>query len=217
MVQSHEVETAMLRLKAFPRKLDTDDVDPELWQAAEEYALAYDGDFEFMVSMRSTMRSAMHLSAGQAKGVLNCMRAEAQRSKEEGAPMWEGEPSTIPDGTYTVVFQDGGHVTLDFRIRDFDGDKKQVISFLYGPDNSRDFSGFAFAFKQGFYVWKRFQDGYDKQIAAARMITGMTEEQRKEAGIEYAKRSIRCYVCGTKLTNPDSLQYGTGPICGGRE
>jgi hypothetical protein len=40
---------------------------------AEDYAAAYDGDFEFMVEMKTVVRQRGYLSMKQAAGVLNVM------------------------------------------------------------------------------------------------------------------------------------------------
>jgi hypothetical protein len=46
---------------------------------AEDYAAAYDGDFEFMVEMKTVARQRGYLSMKQAAGVLNVLIADARR------------------------------------------------------------------------------------------------------------------------------------------
>jgi hypothetical protein len=46
----------------------------------EDYAAAYEGDFEFMVEMKKIARQRGYLSMKQAAGVLNVLLADARRN-----------------------------------------------------------------------------------------------------------------------------------------
>lgn len=66
------------------RKIDDGDLEDNpdrgwLTAAAQLYAASYDGTFEFLEAMRTTMHTKGELTIGQARGVLNCLRAEALR------------------------------------------------------------------------------------------------------------------------------------------
>lgn len=47
---------------------------------AEDYAAAYDGDFDFMLAMRTAVRSRGYLSMKQAAGVLNVLLNDVTRT-----------------------------------------------------------------------------------------------------------------------------------------
>lgn len=75
-------------LVATPDKLTVQDVTPGLQAAATDWASHYSGDFTFMVDMKAKAITALNteggrlnLSAAQAKGVLNCWRAELRGRK----------------------------------------------------------------------------------------------------------------------------------------
>lgn len=132
----------------------------------------------------------------------------------------------IPDGTYTVVFStDTDYVTIrletgrhevneDGSINFFFG--KQVVSFLSGPDNENNFTGFAHLDEHGgIHVWKRFKEsnGIARYVNALALLQKQGAGYQEEAGMAYALRSGRCRKCTRVLTVPASLHRGLGPIC----
>ncbi len=119
------------------------------------------------------------------------------------------QTATILDGFYTVVFA-GGHRT--FRIETQPGDAtfapgKQIIAFL-----GKDVEFVSFGFLNGRFVnpWKRFQDGYQIVLSAARFLVN---GDMQASGKMYALRSGRCWRCNRTLTTPESIQAGIGPYC----
>lgn len=127
----------------------------------------------------------------------------------------------IPDGTYTVVFNDGTHQTIKFEIPKkgvFEG--RRIASFLSGPDNETHFKGFAFIKDNNELVcWNSFQHYRvkDTVMQAVRVLYRAVKENGDEAfmqaGEEYALRSGKCSKCGRKLTVPASIHRGIGPEC----
>lgn len=124
--------------------------------------------------------------------------------------------SDIHDGTYTVVFPSeafpygGTRLTLRFRTAPRDAKfapARQVVSYLYGPDNQKDYRRFA------------FYDGVLEPWRNAK-IPSLAEEAilviRKDANAcstAYGLLSGRCGVCGRLLTDPVSIEAGIGPKC----
>ena len=122
--------------------------------------------------------------------------------------------STIHDGYYTIPTP-RGHKT--FRVHTQPPDAlfapgKRVISYLFGPDNGKDYRGFGFVVGNELRAWKRFQTSYDL-LALAR---GLLETDGSEYGRQYAMRSGNCYVCNRLLTTPESIAAGIGPTCASR-
>lgn len=147
----------------------------------------------------------------------------------------------LQDGTYTIVF-DGGFPPANDRLEEEfqekrrsyvtirletgkcqtqDGQKnfffgKQIVSFLTGPDNENNFTGFAHLDENGgLHVWKKFREGnaVKKYEQALNILASQDIKGQGEAGLEYAMRSGRCYRCGRTLTVPASLHAGMGPVC----
>lgn len=114
----------------------------------------------------------------------------------------------IIDGRYTVVFEDGTYRTIKvetYTDGNFAG--KRIASFLSGPDNGRDYQGFAFVNDGGFNIWKRYVgSGLDNSLE-------VLFQDPEKSGVEYALRSSRCRRCGRDLTVPASLHAGYGPEC----
>lgn len=127
----------------------------------------------------------------------------------------------IPDGTYTVVFSDGTHQTIQFSVSAkgaFEG--RRIASFLSGSDNETNYTGFAFVTEDNkLHNWKRFEHYIikDRVMEAVRILYKSVRESGDEAilkaGEEYALRSSKCCKCNRKLTVPASIHRGMGPDC----
>jgi hypothetical protein len=138
----------------------------------------------------------------------------APKATAEAKP--EIQPSaTVADATYTVQTSETKWYTVKIETVEtgkFAG--KRIASFLSGPDNETDFTGFAFVNEDGTVsTWKRFrtpeilpyQDALNTVIGHPVAAADFREA--------YAKVSGRCARCGRKLTVPASLNRGLGPDC----
>lgn len=118
------------------------------------------------------------------------------------------------DGFYTVVFTDGDYRTIRLRTQEPDASfapGEQVASFLSGPDNESDYTGFAFVKADGrYFLWKRFR----QETRLDRALNVLLSDP-DGAGEEYALRSGRCRRCNRQLTVPASINRGFGPTCAG--
>jgi len=117
------------------------------------------------------------------------------------------------NGTITIQAPDGRHRT--FRIRRQPDNHQfapgqRVLSLLTGPDK---WTGFAFVTRDGIKLWRRFQTS-----AAYIRFTDLLDDPEffTNSGYKYLFES-RCRVCDRKLTTPESIRTGIGPVCGGRE
>lgn len=112
----------------------------------------------------------------------------------------------------------GQHRT--FRIRTQPKDStfnpgSRIVALLTGPDNTHDYQQFGFVNPNGSIVlWRRFRDSAVFQAYVNMLRFPKTYMERH--GIQYRYEG-RCRVCNAKLTNPDSIISGIGPICGGRQ
>jgi hypothetical protein len=193
-------------------------VTPALHALAERWAREYTGTFAFMVDMREA--AAHGLSAGQAKGVLNCLLADVRRAATTGTTPTVAEPTgpatpVVPNGTYTVVLdpKNPEHTRRTLRLRDGFANRpgSQVAAYLAGPDNDRSYNGFATVEGREFHVWRRFANGSPMVVEALAALLHMDEPGL--AGEAYAMASGRCYRCSRTLTVPASLHRGLGPDC----
>lgn len=141
--------------------------------------------------------------------------------------------SPILNGTHTVQSPSGEHRT--FRIhtqasaqkqrerrpdrKPFAPDKR-IIGVLTGPNNEADYQSFGFVTDNGIKLWRRFDTPYWRQVAEVVWSLGVEGEQsRFHAKGARLLFEGRCIVCNRKLTTPESIRSGIGPICagGGRE
>lgn len=145
----------------------------------------------------------------------------APTSEPEPAPATLPTPDAsagpIADGTYTVVM---GESYRTIRIKTQEPDAtfmpgKRIASFLNGPDNYRNYQGFAFVDDHNQpHIWKRFYGADDVISALAVLLSG---RDAMISGLRaYGMRSGTCGCCGKKLTTPESIALGIGPICAGK-
>ena len=123
---------------------------------------------------------------------------------------------TTHNGSVTIFNpKTGGHRTFRIRTETWDKDKPpvRVLSVLAGSDNVNDYQNFGFVTDSGIAVWKRFR----KEERFEKFATLLSNIERgEEFGLEY-KVEGRCRACNRKLTNPESIDSGIGPICAGKK
>lgn len=127
----------------------------------------------------------------------------------------------IPDGTYTIVHEDGTHTTVKFSVPTkgtFEG--RRIVSFLSGSDNESSYTGFAFVLPNNeLKTWNRFQHYAcaEKVKSAIRILYKAVKNEGNEAimqaGEAYAMQSGKCCKCNRKLTVPSSIHRGMGKKC----
>ena len=135
--------------------------------------------------------------------------------------------ATSHNGTWTVRnIATGAHRT--FRVKTQADDAKfapgkRVLSVMAGSNNEDDYRGLGFIAADGVRPWKktaasRANSALVEMFAA---IAGLWSGGRgyitsdKLAGYEVAQ-STTCRCCNRKLTNPESIETGIGPVCAGR-
>ncbi len=121
-------------------------------------------------------------------------------------------PAVWP-GDYTIETPDG-HRTFKVSVQTADADfapGSVIISYLSGPQNTSDFTGFGFVkgtpARPTVVYWKRHRGNValkrDTDFFLANLGTDL---------VLAARRCIRP-ECGRKLTNPNSIKAGIGPTC----
>lgn len=147
-------------------------------------------------------------------------RVEVQGALEEMLRNGAAETATVItkaehppwDGLYTIENPTSGLPHRTFRLRTQDADDKfapgrQIIAYLSGPNNERDYTGFGFVDRNalGYFVkvWKRHQDNQGVQRDAEQLLLD------PDAYLTEAK----CIRCHRTLTVPASVHQGYGSEC----
>lgn len=121
---------------------------------------------------------------------------------------------------FTVVSSDTGD-RYTFRVsqkENEDGSKSPFfVSILTGPDNWSNYRYLGTISASGNYAHgRKSKIGHD--APSARCINWLIGNMRNEtqmARIEFWHEG-RCGMCGRKLTVPESVESGIGPVCAGR-
>lgn len=205
--------------EALDHKFSAADITPELYRIAVSYVRGYRGTSDYVRDVRVRYEQYGRLFDAQAAGCLNWMVGEVRGAitravRDEVTVPRAEHPFTVPNGTYTVVDPvHGKHWTL--KLEDRFGEHKegdQMISYLAGPDNERDYVGFAFVWARDVRMWKRFADNFNL-VHMAQVLLNMDNPAYRDAGLRYAIASGRCWRCGRTLTVPASVMAGLGPEC----
>ena len=109
----------------------------------------------------------------------------------------------------------GTHRTFQIRTQSEDSSfapGERVIGLLVGPDNESDYQNFGFVKPDGSVrIWSRFRG--TEYTSLVRVLQHVAHYE--SLGCVYHIEG-RCRVCNRKLTTPESVESGLGPVCGGR-
>jgi hypothetical protein len=184
------------------RKVEVMDVTHANKRVAGEWLHRYDGDFAFLTDVRG--RGGVK-SDGQAKGVLNCIRAQAIRdarpatTASPAAPVVEvaarvtitaGPTPDVPAGHYAVENEDGV-------LRFYEVDR---------PTEGR-WAGRTFVSVQA------SDERHPVRGAAGVAVLTKIAVDAKAAMIRYGMEIGRCGHCNRTLTDEASRAAGIGPVC----
>lgn len=131
------------------------------------------------------------------------------------------EERVIPNGTFTVQSPSGEHRT--FKITKPKDDKPRWVMLLTGPDNTRSYTSFALISDDNkrILVFRKNRGtrgsptNYEKYAYMLEVMLTTDENRYTEKGMTI-KGSRKCARCGRKLTEPESLRAGIGPVCKGQ-
>ena len=120
------------------------------------------------------------------------------------------------NGTMTIRNpKTGGHRTLRVRTETWNKGKDnesthRVVSLLTGSNNEADYTRFGFVADDGTVrVWKKYRGTAFDQYGSM-----LNHQKRWESnhGLEFLFATT-CRVCNRKLTTPESIESGIGPVC----
>jgi hypothetical protein len=120
------------------------------------------------------------------------------------------------NGTITAKNRERGtHRTFQVRKQHKDANfmpGERLVGLLTGPNNNADFRSFGFVDRDRVVLWKKHLDDPFFKWTAAFLLDPQAYADKVELLIEG-----RCRRCNRKLTTPESIESGIGPVCGGRE
>ena len=203
-----EVDRVEEWLKELGRKTEARDMTPGLVKAIERWLRDYEGDFEFLLDVRSKL-GARGLSDGQAKGVANCWRADVYRRKPKATP---GKPSGldltgVPSGKYAVP---GGDTGLKVKVDNIDKEGKWEGWVFVKDENPYG--------SQQRYGSQKPGGLYNGSIAAELAVIAADPVA---ASKEFGRITSTCGFCGADLRDNKkkgrdgltSVERGIGPDC----
>lgn len=123
----------------------------------------------------------------------------------------------IPNGCFTVNNLDKNtHRTVKIHTAKGKLEGKRIISLLTGPDNNTSYSGFGFVNDDGsIHLWRRHSGSATKRWLASFVAAKFNDVEFDHPHLEWLVEK-RCIVCNKRLTTPESIEHGIGPICAGR-
>jgi uncharacterized protein DUF6011 len=173
---------------------------------AECYTARYRGNFAFMLDMAGAMRRFQHLTAAQAKGVLNCMLAEARRNSSDRQRTVAAPKLVLEDGMYKL---DETIYKVQHAVHGSQNQYAKVLEEQAVTEATPGDFRHAIAFGHPAKWVFNYAPG---AINKLRPEHRMTIEEAKAFGALYGT----CCVCGRTLTDETSIANGIGPICEGR-
>ena len=190
-------------IKAKGGKFDPSDMTPALVAFAQEWLAEYDGDFEFLLDVRSKT-AKRGLSAGQAKGVCNCIRASYNRGEFGDKPAKAAAPETGLDLTslHSAFYAIPGDESR-LKIRVNAPTKGKWVGWVFVDDGA----AYGYANKYGSQKPGAFYRG---DIAEKLAIIVADPEAALKA---YGDITGKCGHCNRQLEDETSVERGVGPIC----
>lgn len=153
---------------------------------------AYEGNFEFVLSVREKLNEYGNLTVGQIRGIANCMLADAKRAAVKTSKVDPTVP--VPDAGFYAIPDD----TMKLHFYKIDR-----------PTDGR-WAGRVFA---GEVVGGQDRPFPVKGAAATKLFKAIADFGADEAMKLYGKEIGKCGVCNRTLTDEISRAYGIGPTC----
>lgn len=187
-----------------------------LMRIAYDHAADYAGSFSFLIEMRDAALRNKMLSVGQARGVLNCMIADARRAIAYGAPA-----TTFDFAAIAGLFAKVATTLKQPKIHLVAGDGTFVVIRVASARSKCP--GAIDVTDDGDYGARRYfgrikHDGTYRGQAPDAVLDLLRQFSDDPAGIAsfYGRKTGRCSFCNLPLTDERSTAVGYGPICADR-
>ena len=157
-------------------------------------------------------------------------RAEAAQAEEEVRPNLRHIPEcvAIHNGTYTIKNRStGNHRTLEIKTvlpddslpdNHFKNQNsgRRTVSLLTGPDNTSDYTMIGWLEERNIRMTQRYRDSRPTRAIAYMLFDLALHGENSPYAAQYELlKEGRCLRCNRKLTTPESISKGIGPICEG--
>lgn len=196
-----------IRARFADAKLEVADITPKLQWLAEEFARRYNADqpFQFLENMHEARVKWGKLSVGQAKGVLNCIRADALRAAGQAVnagPVAGLDLRGLPESAHGILrvavpdHATGGLIFLQI----CQGRRNGSVVVLQEVGGNEDL----------FLGQQKVGESYrGRRVAELEAVVA----DPKTAIVAYGLHFTRCGICSTQLTDAVSIDRGIGPKC----
>ena len=124
--------------------------------------------------------------------------------------------SKIFNGTVTLINKETTtHTTIKIAtVKKGNLKGKRIMSQLVGSDNENSYQGFAFINENDtIHIWRSKATDKRRKIAEIVRSLMLEGDASRYADKVEMKLSKRCMRCNRKLTTPQSIEDGIGPIC----
>lgn len=148
----------------------------------------------------------------------------------------------IPNGIFTITNQAGDHRTFSVRTQPKDSKfmpGQRVVALLSGADNENDYTCFGKIVPdcvegchERVQLWRKREESKLFKYYAFLLMriqnaleTENPEQHAEEENLDFklpvlgrvyrVQFSKRCRICNRRLTTPESIRLGIGPICAG--
>ena len=129
--------------------------------------------------------------------------------------------SKMLNGIYTITGPKG-HRTFEISTVENPASAlygKRIIGLLAGSDNESDYRNFGFVTETGIAVWKKNRGNGQKSAYEifAQLLWALATGEGAERYPNYSLLTEgRCIRCNRRLTEPQSIITGIGPVCAQR-
>jgi len=110
----------------------------------------------------------------------------------------------------------GKHRTFQIRTQKTDASfapGARILSLLSGPNNGSDYTSIGIVKDDGnVTMWKKHRES----SLMNKYVDMVMNPVKYASKVEYLWEG-KCRCCNRKLTSPESIKSGVGPICGGKE
>jgi hypothetical protein len=213
-----DAESFIVENQIAGRKFEVTDLTPELVKAAKVIALNWIAPSNgywannFMYDMK-TKAMGKGLSAGQAKGVLNVVRAEAKPAAPVAAKAdLELNVAKVRTARFRVVPDDGQSIAIRLSVPTMWTDAPKGTRKL----SVRQADGWSTVGKispeGGVQVFKKAGPALEARIRQALFILANADDDLVFI-LDYAMDGSECGFCGKELDTVESLTVGYGPSC----
>lgn len=208
--------------EALGRKFTDNDLEGDqgdlLMGAAVCWLDGYTGTFEFVQDVRRDWRNRGTIPQAALRGVLNTMRAELLRNTAATPDEQAFRPVFPAVAAMFKAAEKAGMKRPMFRLQsDTEGPYGQPEQVrIYLADRGDRYYVKVDDLYVGYLDERGEVDSRLERIASVMQVLQAVEADPLGTFADYGLKTKRCGICGRKLSDPESVRLGIGPICIGK-